>query len=272
MSIEATTAVLNHSKHSGTAKLVMVCIAYHYNNNFGAAWPSVETLMQYCNVSKQSIHNALTQLKDSGELVIEYKTGPHGCNMYRFNLPDITLDYVEPPSSQLDSQASLTVKPALLRQSSQLDGTVKPPLPEPLITVNKPLISAPKKVKPKSKPAEPREDQAYFSELARVCQYDTTMISSKDRGALNQAAKKMRANNIPLAKLTAFEKWWYANDWRGHKGQPPTLPQISSEWGKFVRGVVSPKLNGNGHQPSVQNHSQMLPSGVTITPDLSFEL
>ena len=134
MSYQAVKAVLENSKHSGTTKLVLVCIAEHHNEKTKTSWPGIDTLSGYCNVSRQSIFNSLNKLTKSGELKIDYKAGPHGVNVYHI----LCLDNAA-RSSQLDRQASLTVKPALLRQSSQLDGTVKPALPEPLGTIKKPL-------------------------------------------------------------------------------------------------------------------------------------
>ena len=114
MSYTAVQAVLKNSKQSGTTKLVLVCIAEHSNKESGKAWPGIETLAGYCNVSKQSIHNALNKLVEAGELEIHYKAGPKGVNVYRI----LCLNDSE-QSSWLDSQ---TVKPAL--QSSQLDSQV----------------------------------------------------------------------------------------------------------------------------------------------------
>lgn len=141
MSWQAVKTVLEKSTHSGTPKLVLVCIAEHYNEESKVAWPGIDKLASYCNVSRQSIFNAIDKLKEAGELEVLYKQGPNGVNLYKIpllynNLPSSTLDcggnsYGNSQSSVLDGKENETVKLALLRQSSQLDGTVKPALPEP---------------------------------------------------------------------------------------------------------------------------------------------
>ena len=75
--------------------------------------------------------------------------------------------------------------------------------------------------------------QEMFGALAEVCKYDLTLITEKERGQLNQAEKKLREKNFTPADLTAFSVWWYEYDWRGQKGQPPTLSDIRQTWGRF---------------------------------------
>ena len=144
MSWQAVKTVLHKSTQSGTTKLVLVCIAEHYNEETKTAWPGIDTLAKYCNVSRQSIFNSIDKLKAAGELEVDYKKGVNGVNVYR--LP-ILKD--SEPSSQLDSQASFTVKPALLNSQASFTETVKPALPEPYRTINN--------HNKKSAPVEPAE-------------------------------------------------------------------------------------------------------------------
>jgi hypothetical protein len=37
-------------------------------------------------------------------------------------------------------------------------------------------------------------------------------------------------NQAPGKTIKEFAAWWYANDWRGRMGQPPTLAQIMELW------------------------------------------
>ncbi len=58
--------VLQHSRASGTAKLVLVGIANHDGD--GGAWPSIDTLARYANVTRSRVHAALKTLESLGEV------------------------------------------------------------------------------------------------------------------------------------------------------------------------------------------------------------
>jgi len=90
-------------------------------------------------------------------------------------------------------------------------------------------------IKETSPSPSPRQaSQAMFSALAQTCQIDLTLMTSEQRGQLNQSEKRLRKAGILPEDLQGFGQWWFANDWRGKKGQPPTPAQVRSEWGKFT--------------------------------------
>lgn len=86
-----------------------------------------------------------------------------------------------------------------------------------------------------------------FGALAGVCKYDLAIITEKERGQLNQAEKKMREKGYTPADLTVFSDWWYEHDWRGQKGQPPTLSDIRQTWGRFRDYQKNGPTNGGNH-------------------------
>lgn len=100
MSVEKISLVLNHSRAQGTEKLVLIGIANHDGD--GGAWPSVETLARYANVSERSVQRAISKLVDLGELEVHYQAGgsvntraDHRPNLYRIL---VTVDGVTPTS------------------------------------------------------------------------------------------------------------------------------------------------------------------------------
>jgi len=115
--------------------------------------------------------------------------------------------------------------------------------------------SAPPQKSTKPTTAEKLSSQAMFSALADVTKTDLALITGKDRGALNQAEKKMRDNGYTPQDVEAFGRWWYANDWRGKKGDPPTLQQVRSEWGKF-KANGTPKTVPKTMQPPKRTPEQ----------------
>lgn len=66
MSVEALAIALNHSRASGTAKIVMIGIANHDGD--GGAWPSIATLARYANVDERSVQRSLDRLERLGEI------------------------------------------------------------------------------------------------------------------------------------------------------------------------------------------------------------
>ena len=88
MSVEAITVVLNHSRARGSEKLVLIGIANHHGDH--GAWPSVETLTRYTNLSERRVQQTLVKLAELGELLIE-KGGGAGVGKYKTNKYWITL-------------------------------------------------------------------------------------------------------------------------------------------------------------------------------------
>lgn len=79
MSVEAMTAVLHHSKATGTAKLVLLGIANHEGD--GGAWPALRTLAKYAGLSGKpenqlrAVRRVLRQLEGMGELATNVQGG-----------------------------------------------------------------------------------------------------------------------------------------------------------------------------------------------------
>lgn len=66
MSYPAVAAVLNHSKASTSARLVLVTIAYFESDT--GAWPSQETLASMTGLSVRSVKRAIKELSALHEL------------------------------------------------------------------------------------------------------------------------------------------------------------------------------------------------------------
>jgi hypothetical protein len=71
MSLEAIAAVLHHSQATGTAKLILMGLAWHTNENAeDGCWPSQQTLANYANTTIRQVRRALNQLSDLGEIEV----------------------------------------------------------------------------------------------------------------------------------------------------------------------------------------------------------
>jgi hypothetical protein len=80
--------VLNQSKATGRAKLVLIGIANHLGDQ--GAWPSISTLARYANASERSVKRDIQELIDLGELRVELQNAPTH-NQYKTNLYWITI-------------------------------------------------------------------------------------------------------------------------------------------------------------------------------------
>ena len=72
-----------------------------------------------------------------------------------------------------------------------------------------------------------------FSALAGVCQINLTTLTGTQRKQLNQSEKILRKDSATPADMEPFTAWWYANDWRGKKGDAPRPAQVRETWGQF---------------------------------------
>src|SRR5277367_3087519 len=75
ISVEATRWTWTQSQSERSARLVMLAIAAHCNED-GYAWPSLETIMECSKLSKGIVLQALQKLYDLKELTVE--KGGHG--------------------------------------------------------------------------------------------------------------------------------------------------------------------------------------------------
>lgn len=101
MSVLDIANVLNYSKATGRAKLVLVGIANHANDD-GQAWPGIATLARYANCSERSVKRDLQELVGLGELKIIKNGAPVG-GQYKANLYQLTLSGVTAQVSRGDS-------------------------------------------------------------------------------------------------------------------------------------------------------------------------
>jgi hypothetical protein len=100
MSIEAVSLVLNNSRATGRAKLVLLGIANHLGDH--GAWPSISTLARYANASERSVKRDIQELVDLGELKVELQNAPTK-TQYKTNLYWITIS-----SGVTDSASGVT--------------------------------------------------------------------------------------------------------------------------------------------------------------------
>ena len=80
--------VWDYSRSKPTQRLVLLAIADCANDHGAEAYPSNATLAAKTGLSERGVRKAIGELEALGELEVQYKSGPHGCNRYRVLMPD----------------------------------------------------------------------------------------------------------------------------------------------------------------------------------------
>jgi len=76
MSIEAISAVLHHSKSTGTARAVLTAIAWHIGQDpEDGCYPSQRTLSYMAGVSTRQVQRALIKLEELQEIEVAVHNG-----------------------------------------------------------------------------------------------------------------------------------------------------------------------------------------------------
>lgn len=65
--------------------------------------------------------------------------------------------------------------------------------------------------------------------ISQVCQMDL----NKNKGMIFAEAKRLNESPEQVLEHYGPGAWWYLNDWRGKKGQPPKPSQIRETWGQW---------------------------------------
>lgn len=121
MSVQATSAVWDHSEAKNGARLVLLVIADHAHADGTGCYTSVSTMANQARLSLRGTQEAVRQLEAMGELVTDPQAGPHGTNLYSVRLPGMAAmsrppQNMHPPAeSRLDSapEPSLTNSPVV---------------------------------------------------------------------------------------------------------------------------------------------------------------
>jgi hypothetical protein len=103
--------------------------------------------------------------------------------------------------------------------------------------------------KPKSSKSEkekaPTEQNELFGAVCACVGWDHKTITEKQAGQVAQTMGVLKSAGYTIADLRTFWRLWHEEDWRGQKGQFPTLSQLRSDIGK-IRAVPPSSTSPNG--------------------------
>lgn len=80
--------------------------------------------------------------------------------------------------------------------------------------------------------------QEIFGALTEVCVLDGKLKATQ----IGRTAKQLADAGYTAQQVVHFGQWWRVNDWRGKKGNPPTLPQVV----ELIKQSTVHQMNGNG--------------------------
>lgn len=101
-----------------------------------------------------------------------------------------------------------------------------------------------------SKPSKPKKDkpllpqQELFGAVCACVGWDHKTITGEQAGQVAQTAGVLKEAGYSIDDLRTFWRWWHDEDWRGQKGQYPTLIQLRTEIGKIRSLSPLPQTNG----------------------------
>lgn len=99
---------------------------------------------------------------------------------------------------------------------------------------------------PPAAPSVPTEHQEMFEAICITVGMDYKVIGEKEKGQVAQTLGILKNAGYTIEDLREFYRHWKYHDWRGLKGQEPTLSQLRAEIGK-VKNLDKSVMNGNGN-------------------------
>lgn len=118
------------------------------------------------------------------------------------------------------------------------------PTPEP---APGPVVEPAPEPEPKPKKARAVQEGGQadmFGAITETCQLDAKLKT----GQIAKTAKALLSAGYTPAQVRAFPVWWQIHDWRGQRGDTPTIAQLTEKIKQSVNGVsppvVTPQRNG----------------------------
>ena len=196
MSIELMARVWREAPFDGNKLLLLLALADMANDG-GYCWPSYDTLAKKARISRTHTMNQIRELIAVGWVKKEGRVKKDNNGAQTSNGYWVTIPVLAPPSQpQLTPPVNQLVDPP-----SQLAS-----LPESSFNHQ----------------SNHSEHQEMFGSIAHLCQVDPKLKA----GQIGKAAKSLCAAGYKPCDLLMFAVWWKYNDFRGKKGDVPTIQQV----------------------------------------------
>ena len=273
MSVKLMTAIWANGPSNSTERFVLLTLADYANDDGAGAYPSLATIASRCALSRRTVIRAIESLVDSGYLIRRRRKieGRFTSSEYKINPQKLrpNSDTVSPVVVTNDHYGSDTVSPEWCQDDTMvvthdLQGgdTVSPnPLPDPSIDPTRggerpksrrmPVSSPSSRIQFQDFPessAERIQHAAMVSAISEVTGMDAKLNFDKLAPA---ALDLVKAGYEPDQVRSYYARGappgrrnWYSDDWRGRKGDLPTVKNISETIGGTVMTAEPPEVEG----------------------------
>jgi hypothetical protein len=225
MSIKISSKIWETKVEKGADLLVWLALA-DYANDEGKCWPSIPTIARRCGYSVRYVTRIIGRLKARGRINLNYRTG-HS-TMYKVITP-------EPQFVGSGEQQ------AMGSNEPQFVGEMNPSSPRTVIEPSLEPSLEPLRMRTQKKRvlslAQKTKDVIHIA-IAEVTKSPLESFNGRGTAQL----KNMLPNETPEGIAAEVRRrfgvggLWYCNDWRGRKGDPPTIQQVHREWNRVLGG------------------------------------
>lgn len=214
MSIKVTSKVWDHSRHSGSALLVLLAIA-DFADDEGMAFPGLTTLAKKARTTVRNLHKVLEKLVESGELVIDHKNGVKTRNGQRTNRYLIQLDNLLGGVREDTTSSDKVVNPSTPLSKKEVPHSSPPvvnsstPLYRKEVSSSSPEPSVNKQPSVEMNPSEKPQPQGIggggLKDLDPTPEKDSFMAKEKDVApAMTETARLLRAQGVAEAVARGY--------------------------------------------------------------------
>ncbi len=241
MGWKATEAVWNHSKSTGAARLVMLCLAKHANDH-GACYPSLKTIAELTAVSRRQVSRAVKELHEAGEIRYIPGNGRGNRSHYVILLPIGKDDTVSSNSAEKDDMVSKKGDTMSRKDDmvSRKDDTMSPESiknhKESIYESGRTHGGISEKVDNGLNRPDPDRIALETDMLSAITAVvKTVYVPHENKKDFEGARDALIELGITPEQVTAFKDWWRDN---GYYDGPPAL--------KTLRDEIKASINGAG--------------------------
>jgi hypothetical protein len=221
MSVSVMTWVWNSSTSGPTQRLVLLAIADCANDQGTDAYPATATLAKKTGLSERGVRKAINGLRSIGELAVEYKAGPRGCNRYRVLMSDPVphAGNPEPDATRHDVHSA----PRATSTRHDVPGTRHKTSPDPAPGAPEPSMNKPE---PKNimSATEPPTSKTPRPDVEHICRHLADRIEANGSkrptitdGWRTAARLLLDADHRTVVQVVAAIDWCQSDDfWRGN--------------------------------------------------------
>lgn len=247
-------AVKLHSKAEGTAYTLLLIIATRADEEKFSCHPSRELLCKESRIKcERTLIRQLKTLEDLGELTLQRGSGRGNLTSYTINLPGKKGDTQMSPFSENVSEMEKGDKLSIKDDSMVSPFNSAERVTNSAERVTSEVIKGDKltcayiDIEPSGNQKESKERETRAKQngtkaelsplslaLCEICKLNPDLLSPIRYSDLIATEKKLSANQRAPDEVREFGRRWFANDWRGQKGDAPSLTLVLDEWERVM--------------------------------------